>query len=196
MPKNAGHGQSAILSDSDYSKIFKQVTNPKHKLFIQIAKYTGERWGAITQLRVSDVYSDAARRVPCSHITFRAATRKADPSGKRETRQVPICDALKTILCAYAVPASGWLFPNRLDESQHYSLKNADNFFRAALERAGLDNEGISTHSTRRTMITKLAQSGIGVTTIQCITGHHSLAALQRYIQISDEQVKQALSLV
>ncbi|MBC7879950.1 MAG: tyrosine-type recombinase/integrase [Anaerolineae bacterium] len=42
-----------------------------------------------------------------------------------------------------------------------------------------------STHSLRRTAITRLHAVGVGLRTIQRISGHRSLAALQRYIEVS-----------
>lgn len=196
MPKINRHGQAKILSDTDYVKLLREIINPKHRLLIQVARYTGERWGAICQLKVSDVYSDPTRRIPETHITFRASTRKASPDGKRETRQVPICDQLKQELKAYDLPiGNGWLFFNRYNPSQPMSFRNADRFFHLALDRAGL-GDGYSTHSTRRTFITCLARSGVGLTVIQKITGHNDLKSLQRYVEVSDEQVTNALAVL
>ncbi len=194
MPKNNRHGQAAILSDSDYAKIFKHLTNPKHRLLLFVARYTGERWGAIVQLRIKDVYRSPERGVLQEAVTFRASTRKASPTGKQETRQVPFHPNLAVALQAYR-PESGleWLFPDRSHRDRHMSMRNADNFFRIALEKAGLGDRGISTHSTRRTFITRLSQTGTDVRVIQKITGHHDLKSLQRYIEVSEGQVKEAL---
>jgi len=54
--KTDRHGQASILSDSDYSKIRKQIKSKKYKLLLDLAWYTGERWGALVQLRVEDCY--------------------------------------------------------------------------------------------------------------------------------------------
>ncbi|HEY9703500.1 MAG TPA: hypothetical protein V6C58_13705 [Allocoleopsis sp.] len=72
-----------------------------HRLFFDIAYYTGEGRGAITQLKVSDVYSDG---LPLDEITFSAPTRK-----DKVTRQVPGHPVLKLILKSYSrglVPVS------------------------------------------------------------------------------------------
>lgn len=193
MAKVHGHGQAEILSEIHYARVLKQLRNPKHKLFFMIARYTGERWGAITQLRVSDVYSDPSKRTPYPNITFRASTRKSDPDGRRETRQVPIHEILDKHLRAYEPPLDGWLFPSASNPYQHFSLRNADEFFRRALGRAGLADLGYSTHSTRRSFITKLSNSGVSVPVIKSITGHKSLAALQRYIEVSPDQRLEAI---
>jgi integrase/recombinase XerD len=196
MPKNHRHGQAEILTDQDYTKILKELQNPKHRLFLQLARFTGERWGAIIQLKVLDVYSCPDRGELRKTVCFRASTRKASPKGRRVTREVPIHPHLALLLQAYCllVPAGEWLFPDYRHPDRHMSFQNADQFFRAALDRAGLGDKGISSHSTRRTFITRLSESGVALPIIQKITGHRSLQHLQRYIEVSDRQVANALS--
>lgn len=195
MPKNAGHGQSSLLTDREYSKLLLSLENPKHRLLVVIAHFTGERWGAIIQLKVSDVYVAIDRGELRQAICFRASTRKATPQGKRTTREVPISHQdFKRELQAYRPQQdSEWLFPNCRCVSRHMTFQNAYNFLQRALDRAGLVDRGISTHSTRRTLITTLAESGVAPSVIQKITGHKSLQTLQRYIDVSERQVSEAL---
>jgi len=110
--KNNRSGQAAILSDLEYSKIRKQIVNQKYRLLWDLAWYTGERWGALVQLRVEDCYNSDG--TPRSEITFRARTRKALPDGTRQTRQVPVHDVLTESLSNYPPDKSSpWLFPDR-----------------------------------------------------------------------------------
>lgn len=186
------NGQAAILSQSDYSKIRKQIKSQKYKILLDLAWYTGERWGALVKLRVEDVYAE--NLTPREYINFRARTRKASPDGKRKTRQVPLHPVLKESLPGYKPDAnSQWLFPNRSGEKA-ISLRWADMILRAAVEKAGLSAKGISTHSTRRSFITNLAKRGVGIATIKKVTGHTDLKTLSRYIEVSDEDVKNAIS--
>ncbi|PLZ95292.1 integrase [Fischerella thermalis CCMEE 5268] len=190
--KNNRNGQSAILNDADYSKIRKQIKSRKYKLLLDLAWYTGERWGALVQLRVEDCYN--ADGSPRTEITFRASTRKAAPDGKRQTRQVPVHPVLLESLGAYKPePGSIWMFPNR-EAAGPITVRWADQILRAAVERAGLSAKGISTHSTRRTFITKLHRNGADLYTIQKITGHRDLKALGRYVEIDSDRVKGAIA--
>lgn len=185
--KNNRFGQSAILSTEDYIKLRKHQKNTKHKLILDIGWFTGERWGAIVQLLVNDCYfSDGKVK---DKITFRGCTRKATPDGKKATRQLPIHDTLKEYLAAYPLTSvSEWLFPRNNKPSEHIGLRTADYLFRDAVERAGLGERGISTHSTRRTMITRLYNNGTDLMTIKQITGHRDIKSLMRYIEHSDER--------
>lgn len=185
--KNNRFGQSAIITTDDYIKLRKHQKNKKHKLILDIAWFTGERWGAIVQLQKSDCYLENGIVKPV--ITFRASTRKASTDGTRTTRQVPVHYSLKEHLSAYpASVISEWMFPRMHHPSQHICLRTADYFFRDAVERAGLGNRGISTHSTRRSMITRLYNNGVDLMTIKKVTGHKDIKTLMRYIEHNDER--------
>lgn len=189
--KNNRHGQSAVITDGDYSKIRKQIKSRKYKLLLDLAWYTGERWGALVQLRVEDVYDADGK--PREFINFRARTRKASPDGKRKTRQVPVHPVLKECLLTYKPEESLWLFPDRGGD-QPISLRWGDMILRNAVEKAGLSAKGISTHTTRRSFITKLAKRGVSLATIKKATGHSDLKVLSRYIEVSDDDVREAIA--
>ena len=195
MAKNNRSGQSTIISDIDYRKIRKHL-NSRQQLLLDIAWYTGERWGAIVQLRVNDVYADPSQSIPHNVITFRSVTRKASPDGKRATRQVPIHSQLEQYLLAFKPALSGWLFPCRLDEKEHLTFQGAAWAFGEAIVKARLDGKGISTHTTRRSFITHLHEKGVDIKTIQQITGHSDLKSLQRYVEVSPQRVVQAIALL
>jgi integrase/recombinase XerD len=89
-----------------------------------------------------------------------------------------------------------WLFPSRINPEKPMTFQGADWILRSAIKQAGLGTKGISSHSFRRTMITRLAEAGVGIKVIQRITGHESLVSVQRYIEVTDDQMKNAISLI
>ena len=191
--KVSRHGQAALLSESDCSKIRKQLKNPQHRLLWDLARWSGERWGAILQLQISDVFTPDGG--PRPQITFRARTRKATPTGKRFTRQVPIHPVLEEILRACdPIAESGYLFPSLRNKGSPLSLRAADAMLRTAIAKAGLEHRGISSHSTRITFITTLHSKGISLRTIQQLTGHKDLKVLSRYVVVSPEQARLAIA--
>ncbi len=198
MATNLREGKAINISEITFSKIRRHLLNKRQRLLFDVAWWTGERIGAICQLRVEDVYLVEARKVliPREQITFRAATRKADTKGKRSTRQVPIHPQLRELLEAYSPPPAGWLFPNRIDPDKHLDAGGAAWYLGKAVNRAKLGGCGIKTHSFRRSFITRLSEAGADPRVIQEITGHRSLTALQRYIEVSPGRVKQAISLL
>jgi integrase/recombinase XerD len=55
---------------------------------------------------------------------------------------------------------------------------------------------GASSHSGRRSMITSLANLGIGVRTLAAIAGHKSIAVTQKYIDVNPTMIRNAVELV
>ncbi|MDZ8096713.1 MAG: site-specific integrase [Nostoc sp. DedQUE05] len=190
--KNNRNGQAATLSNDEYSKIRRQILDEKYKILFGLGWYTGERWGALIQLKVSDVYDPNGN--PYSEITFRATTRKKSPDGSSETRQVPIHDLLLEQLKHYKPDKdSVWLFPGR-DFSKPMCWRNAYDILTRAVEKAGLASKGVSTHSTRRSFVTNLHNNGVSLATIKRITGHKDMKSLERYIDIAADQLKGAIA--
>ncbi|WP_353930955.1 tyrosine-type recombinase/integrase [Okeanomitos corallinicola TIOX110] len=188
--KNCRNGQAAILSESDYSRLRRNINQLKYKILFDIAWYTGERWGAICKLKVTDVYQNGK---PKEVITFRASSRKKRPDGSAETRQVPIHPNLVEALSSYSPNESFiWLFPSR-ECDKPICWRNAYNILLASADKAGLSAKGISTHSTRRSFITKLHNNGVATATIKKITGHRDFKSLERYIEIGNDEVKGAI---
>jgi integrase/recombinase XerD len=190
--KTDRHGQACLLSDADYSKIRKQIKSRKYKLLFDLAWYTGERWGALVQLRLDDCYNPDGS--PRDYINFRARTRKATPDGKRATRQVPVLKVLFESLRANLDNSTSiWMFAVSTGDKP-ITLRWADMILRAAVDKAGLSAKGISTHSTRRSFITKLHRNGTDLYTIKKITGHKDFKALERYVEIDSCSVKGAIA--
>jgi integrase/recombinase XerD len=189
--KNSRSGQAAILSDAEYSKLRRNIKTAKYKLLLDLAWYTGERWGALVQMQINDVYYPDGK--PRTTITFRASTRKKRPDGSSDTRQVPTHPNLLEALRSYKFEKKSiWLFPNR-DGDDHVGWRNVYEILMKAVDRAGLAAKGISTHSTRRSFITKLHNQGVATATIKKITGHRDYKALDRYIDINADEVKGAI---
>lgn len=75
-----------------------------------------------------------------------------------------------------------------LGESQDIALfQSADRALRKACDYIGL--KGFSTHSFRRTALTKLYKAGVPLPTLQKRSGHASSASLALYIDIDREEV-------
>lgn len=178
--KRNRYGKAAIFKPSEISKVRRAISSDVHRLFFEIALYTGERAGAIAQLQVSDVY--APNGSPLNLITFRSSTRKRSPNGKAATRQVPIHPELRQFLRSYPPPSGGYLFPSPRDRNKHISYDAFYQYQQKIFERCGLDYRGFSTHSTRRYLINSLVRNGVNLEIIRQVTGHKSLNTLKEYI--------------
>ena len=183
------NGQATPLTPLTYQQISNHLRREKHKLFLGIAWYTGERPEAILSVDVNHLYENSAQRLPRDTIIYPGVNRKDN-----KTREVPTHWALKLMLAAYQPPASGFLFPSMYDSEQHLSRQAIDKAFRMAVKKAGLENRGFSLYSARRGFITHLNEKGQSIKTIQSLTGHKSLSSLVQYIDVSDEQRRNAIA--
>lgn len=97
------------------------------------------------------------------------------------------------MLAAYQ-PKPGVLFPGKRGVTERLTRFRADKILKDACNRVGL--VGVSTHSFRRTALTMMSSAGIPLRHIQEISGHKGLSDLQRYLEVSPEQRKKAISVV
>lgn len=194
-------GKAGIFSKQDIIKIRQAFNIAHHRCIFEIALFTGERMGAITQLQVNDVYKDAAQSIPHDLITFPARTRKARPGGTRETRQVPVHPELKSFLESYKPELKGYLFPGRenktnLSSYNHITYDSVYQYWNKKFLELGIDHKGFSTHSTRRSFITKIVQNGTDLKTVMTITGHKNVNVLLGYVGADDQLCRNALAAI
>ncbi|HEY9657053.1 MAG TPA: site-specific integrase [Allocoleopsis sp.] len=126
----------------------------RDRALFAICFFTGCRISEALQLRVENLRGGL--------VTFPKRVVK----GKVGTKQVEITPALQFYLEAYRIgeegdrmPQQGYLFPGRRGAKQGYLTRAmAHQILNEACDRVGL--EGVSTHSFRRTYITKLRDKG------------------------------------
>lgn len=186
--KIAGIGQATPLSQKTFNQISDQFAAAVYRIFLGISWYTGERPGAILKMDVSHIYKNSVTRQPRDTVLYPAANRK-----DRQTRELPLKRELKLMLAAYQPPESGFLFPSLYRADKHLSSQAVDKAFRRAVKKAGLENQGFSLYSARRGFISRLNEQGCSLRVIQKATGHRSISSLMRYIEVSDEQIRNAI---
>jgi len=177
-----GHGQGKVLSSSELEKLFSWgFQNPRDRCLFAICLHSGCRISEALSLRLADIQD--------GFITLRKSTTK----GKKATRQVPINGKLQEFLDDYldSTFLHSWLFPGKYDKLTRAA---ADLIFKKACARCGI--KGASTHSFRRTALTQMHHAGIPLRVIQRISGHSSLEVLQRYLEVEDEQILEAVEAI
>jgi len=184
-----GVGQATPLNPLTYQQISNHFVTDCHKLFLAIAWYTGERPEAILSMDVKHIYEDIARREPRDTVLYPSFNRK-----DKCTREVPAHWALKLMLSAYQPPESGFLFPSSYRADKHLTRQAMDKAFRRAVKKAGFQNKGFSLYSARRGFITRLNEQGYDIKVIQRLTGHKSINSLIRYIYVTDDKLKSAIT--
>ena len=88
--------------------------------------------------------------------------------------------------------AAGWVFPgNEEDGSLNYS--SLDSQHDRLIEKLGFAGP-LRLYDLRHTALTRLAQSGADVFSIQKIAGHSDIRVTSRYVHPTPEHIKQAFS--
>ena len=177
-----GNGQAKVLTAAEMERLFKEgFVSKRDRALFAICLFTGCRVSEALALKTTDLKNGT--------ITFRKSTTK----GKLKTRVVDIPPALGAILAEYQSPTQGALFPG-MHGRGHLTRYTADKLLRAACSR--IEVEGVSTHSFRRTALTQMHNAGIPLRHVQEISGHEDLGTLQRYLEVSPEQKKEAVSVI
>lgn len=156
MAKSNRNGKAAIWTKPVIQYLRSQLNTPQQRLIFEISLWTGERIGAICQLKVKDVYTDSGKVKDA--ITFAGVTRKSSKHGQAKTRQIAVHDVLHSALKQYPLPESGYLFPSKHSKTGHISPRSVDEYWRKILVKKGY--VGFSTHSSRRWVINQLFKQG------------------------------------
>ncbi|MDX2244539.1 MAG: tyrosine-type recombinase/integrase [Leptolyngbyaceae cyanobacterium bins.302] len=96
---------------------------------------------------------------------------------------------LATALKAVELPRSGYLFPGRF--TNHLTTQAADKALRQAYDYLGI--RGVSTHSFRRSLLTKMHNQGHSLRTLQQITKHSDIGNLAKYLDVGQQEADAAL---
>lgn len=183
-------GQARTLTDQEFSWLLDQIQHQPHAdrnaMMLKLLHGAGLRVGELAALLVSDVVNvDGA-------IRDQVILQPYQTKGHRQ-RVVYLNDKLKIELADYVrtIDRSGYLF--RTQKRNHFTANTLQAVVTGLYRRAGL--VGCSSHSGRRSFITKLASAGVSARVLQELAGHQNLATTQRYIDVTDAMKRQAVEL-
>jgi integrase/recombinase XerD len=98
--------------------------------------------------------------------------------GRRFTLPPAACRWLQQWREKCPTTKKGWVFPGQA--GQPLSVRGAQVAITKLAEKVGI--EGVSSHSFRRSALTAAHQAGLSLREVAEISGHRSLAALERYL--------------
>ncbi len=183
------YGRAAILSASQLTLLFNEgFIKPRDRALFGVCLYAAARINeACTMLR-GDV-------IGIKGVRDMLVIRSYNTKGKQSTREIQVHPQLKEYLAEHH-RTDRWhtrphLFPGRHGRG-HINKTSADKILRDTCLK--LELEGISTHSFRRTALTRMSDAGIPLRHIQAISGHKTLAALERYLGVTEQQKESAIA--
>jgi integrase/recombinase XerD len=155
-----------------------------------VSFFAGLRAKEIAALKLGDVF-DAEGRVR------EQFTLESDQTKGGQRRSVFINKRLAKALEDYGLDKNFSNLERPLFESQkggHFSPNTMCQLFLDILKNCGFKDA--SSHSGRRTYITRLANKGVGVRLLAALAGHSHISTTQRYIDVNADQMKEAVELL
>jgi len=179
------NGRRRILTKEEEDRLIAEAersTWPPMALFLRLALTTGARKSELMRLRWSDI--DLDRR-----IAVLAKTKNG------EQRTLPLVLSVRDALVkAKKVRPLGsdWVF---FDPAKPERTKNIETIWKHVRARAGLEADRedvldrVVLHSTRHTAATRLVAGGANIVQAAAVTGHRTVAMLQRYVHMQTDDV-------
>ena len=182
------YGKAETLTSEQISLLFTQAfVKPRDRALFGVCLYAAVRINEACTLLRGDV-------IGIKGVRSKLVIRSYNTKGKQDTREIQVHPRLMEFLTEYSTELKGsnpYLFPGRHGLG-HIHKASADRILREACNCVGI--EGVSTHSFRRTALTWMSDAGVPLRHIQSISGHRTLAALERYLGVTDQQKQNAIS--
>ena len=186
--------QAQTLNEAQLRRVIQYCRSRRHptrdETIILTSFYAGLRAKEIAALTVGNVFDEDGN--VRSQFILSAAQSKG---GK--TRTVYLSQRLRRALAEYNACISITDPKRPLFESQkggHFSANTMCQLFLDIYKAVGLKDA--SSHSGRRTYITRLANKGVGVRLLAELAGHSHISTTQRYIDVNAEQLSEAVELL
>ena len=197
----SGQGKQAkTITKTQEKLILKHLESSRYperdKVAFLLSVKAGLRVGEIAALTWSSVTDGEGNITDEINITNQIS------KGKRSGRSVPMNKELQRALIAlqanrgsFATPESKIIYSER---GGGFSANSLAQWFSRKYRKIGF--EGVSSHSGRRTLITRAAQKistvGGSLRDIQFLAGHSSLVTTQRYVEANEAAKRRIVQLV
>ena len=186
--------QAQTLNEAQLRRVIKYTRSRRHQVrdetIILTSFYAGLRAKEIAALTVGNVFDEEGN--VRSQFILSAAQSKGG-----QTRTVYLNQRFRKALLEYSACIRITDPQHPLFVSQkggHFSANTMCQLFLDIYKAVGLKDA--SSHSGRRTYITRLANKGVGVRLLAELAGHSHISTTQRYIDVNSEQLSEAVELL
>jgi integrase/recombinase XerD len=197
--------QARVLSEKELRKVLNYCTTQPHsarnRAMLLCTHLAGMRCKEVAALRICDVL--ATDGLVKEEIALSATQTKGNkartvlmPKKLREEVQQYLQQrfGLANLQAVTMTDTQRALFPTQKNPKRGFTANTLCQLFHKIYKDAKMD--GATSHSGRRTFITKLADKGVGVRVLMALAGHKSIATTQRYIELNPTIMKAAVELI
>jgi integrase/recombinase XerD len=187
--------QARVLKSAELRRVLDHIATRRHaarnRAILLLTHWAGMRIGEIALLRIGNAIARDGSVKTELHL-------EAARTEGRHARKVYVGERLRRELALYVKQ----LPQGRDPEDPLFSTQKHTAFSPSSLcqlvnliyLRAGM--EGATSHSGRRSMLTTLAQKGVGVRVLAELAGHRDIRVTQRYLDVNDAMLRSAADLV
>lgn len=144
--------------------------------------------GLGTAMRKMEILSIRLEHIDLEQRTIYISEAKSGERIQPMTKQ--LADFLKGYV-EIAGPGQEWLFPSMGSKSGH--VVAIEKPFRRVVKNADLDPKQVIRHTLRHTAITHLVQAGVDLPTVKRISGHKTLAMVEKYAHQNGAHIQAAM---
>ena len=174
--RTAAVKRAAVLTADQISAMLA-AASPRDAALVVLMCVGAMRVGETTLLAWEDVES--------CNVSIPGGVTKTGQS-RRFTLPTTACQWLQAWREVCPTTKMGWVFPGQA--GQPLSVRGAQTAISKLAEKVGIG--GVSSHSFRRSALTAAHQAGLSLREVAEISGHRSLAALERYLDQDAARVK------
>lgn len=186
--------QAKTLTQAEIDQVLRYINTRqfavRNRTMLLMSFWSGMRVGEISALKVGDVCNEDGTVKAEVHLT-------PEQTKGKYARTVFLPEKLRVEITSYLQTLKTFDLTKPLfftAKRDGFTANTLTQHFFWLYKRAGVS--GASSHSGRRSFITKLAQQGIGVRVLASLAGHRSITVTQAYIDVNDDMKRRAVELV
>lgn len=185
--------KAATLTDTKFNQLVRLVESGNHglrnKTILFLSFKCGLRSKEIASLRVSDV-ADTDGVIKDELQLLKAYTK-----GEKH-RMIPLTNPkVRKVLQEWVDyrKNEGGTYLFRSQKGSHFTANTMVKLIKNLFDKAGKGFEDCSSHSGRRTLITKLVNNGISLNKVKVIAGHESISTTMEYVDTNPDELGQIM---
>ena len=197
--------QARVLTERELRKVLNFCNTQPHatrnRTMLLCTHMAGMRVGEVAALTVSDVLAmDGTVKEEIALSAQQTKGNKARtvlvPKKLRDefTSYLQQRYGIANLLAVTQTDTQRALFPTQKNPKRGFTANTPCQLFHKIYKDSQM--YGATSHSGRRTFITKLADKGVGVRVLMALAGHKSIATTQRYIELNPTIMKAAVELI
>ena len=196
--------QAKVLSEKDVRRVLLNIATKRHavrnRAMFLVLQFSGMRVKELASLKIADVLDSEGQ---IKNEIYLSAEQTKGSSSRTVFLSTKAQDEIKTylqhrfgvkdLLAVTFTDTSRALFNNQKGYDG-FSASTLAQHFHYMYKSAQID--GASSHSSRRTFLTKLANKNVSVRVLMQIAGHKSLAVTQKYLDCNATQIHESVNLI